>query len=272
MTHELFGVRIDDISNEDLAHLMSLWLCGEGSHVIVTPNAEFLLIARRNEKFMNLLNRSDLAIPDSVSLQYAIAALTRETLRHRQPGVDLLLFLCQIASETHYRVLFLGGSPGSAVQASSVVREHHPGLDVIGYDPGVIFLDGVDQGRGEVIERLVAAVRERSPNIVAVGLGHVKQEDVIFQLKDLCPSVKIWIGVGGAFEMISGQKPRAPASLSRLGLEWLWRLWIEPKRWRRIMRASMIFPAIVAFDTIRQGTFIQSSRRVIREIIHRFSI
>jgi exopolysaccharide biosynthesis WecB/TagA/CpsF family protein len=114
---------------------------------------------------------------------------------------------------------------------------------------------------------LIQKINTLQPSIVAVGLGQIKQERFIFEIKQMCPCVRIWIGVGGAFEMLSTQKPRAPKCFTRLGFEWLWRALIEPKRWRRIRNAVIIFPSVVVYSTLRSRTFIRSSFRVFSEIL-----
>ena len=264
MIHELFGVKVDDLSFADLQALFQSWIQSDSGHILVTPNAEFLLIARKDSDFKRLLNKSDLALADSVSLRYAVAALTPRNLLYRYPGVDVLDYLCHLSQKENVRTLFVGGDPGAALGAAVKMRERFLDLDVQAIDPGIIPLREKDV---LIPQEFVEQINVLKPTIVAVGLGQVKQERFMFQLKELCPSVRIWIGVGGAFEMISSQKPRAPKYVSQLGFEWLWRLFIEPKRWRRIMNAVIVFPSLVVYSTLRSGTFIQSSLRVFSEIL-----
>ncbi|MCR4314180.1 MAG: WecB/TagA/CpsF family glycosyltransferase [Candidatus Uhrbacteria bacterium] len=263
MKHDLFGVRIDDVSPADLDMKLEDWLAGNQSRVIVTPNAEFLLESRKDLPFVDLLNRSDLAVADSVSLQYAIAALSDHRLAYRIPGVDLLESLCELAVRHPARILLLGGDLGAAQASAQKLRQRFESLDVIALDPGRISWNG---NRLTIDNGLVENINAMTPNIVAVALGQHKQEQFIDQVRSRCPSVRIWIGVGGAFEMISGQKRRAPQVMSRLGLEWLWRLLIEPHRARRIFNASVVFPLLVAHEAFRRGTFLRSTQRVSLEV------
>ncbi|MEK7620116.1 MAG: WecB/TagA/CpsF family glycosyltransferase [Patescibacteria group bacterium] len=264
MRHEFLGVRIDDLSGVELETKLESWLTQEGGHTIATPNAEFLLLARKNPAFADLLNRSDLAMADSVSLQYAAAALSDHRLEHRVPGVDLLERLCTLSADRGTRVLFLGGAPSAAESSAQKMRQKFDALDVVALDPGRIRWN---ESRLEVVDELVDRINVTLPSVVAVALGQHKQEQFIAQVKDKCPSVKIWIGVGGAFEMISGQKRRAPRALSRLGLEWLWRLWIEPRRARRIVNAIIVFPLLIVHEALRRGTFFRSTLKVFLEIL-----
>lgn len=269
MRHELFGVRIDDESSKILEKRFEGWLVGNQIHVVVTPNAEFLLEARKTPPFLDLLNRSDLAVADSVSLQYAAAALSNQRLEHRIPGVDLLESLCKLALHRQSRMLLLGGDPGAAEASALKLRQRYEALDVVVLDPGRISWEGkmltIDVGLEREINNL-------APDIVAVALGQHKQEQFIDQARSQCPSVKIWIGVGGALEMISGQKRRAPRAMSRLGLEWLWRLLIEPRRIRRIFNASIVFPLLVAREALHRRTFIRSTCNVFSEIYRQLCV
>jgi N-acetylglucosaminyldiphosphoundecaprenol N-acetyl-beta-D-mannosaminyltransferase len=97
-------------------------------------------------------------------------------------------------------------------------------------------------------DETVEAIRSAAPSIVLVGLGAPKQERWIERHADAFPSVRIMIGVGGAFDMWAGSKRRAPRAFRTFGLEWLWRLALEPRRLPRIVRATVVFPVLALFD------------------------
>jgi N-acetylglucosaminyldiphosphoundecaprenol N-acetyl-beta-D-mannosaminyltransferase len=267
MKHNLFGVEIDDISDEQLNKTIEGWLIGQSKKVIVTPNAEFLLKARRDPWFKKLLNRSDLAVPDTVSLRYAVAALSTDTLANRRPGVNLLEDLCAHAIKADKGILLLGGEDNAAEQAAFILATENPGLHIEGLDPGILNQQG---SHIDISENLSLEIERIQPDIVAVALGQGKQEIFMHQAKDLFPFVQVWIGVGGAFEMISGQKSRAPEILQKYGLEWFWRGLIEPKRIPRIIDATLVFPLVVAWTALKQGTILRSIKNVSSEIVKQF--
>jgi len=97
-------------------------------------------------------------------------------------------------------------------------------------------------------DEMIDAVLSAAPTIVLVGLGAPKQERWIARHADAFPSVRVMIGVGGAFDMWAGSRRRAPRAFRRLGLEWLWRLTLEPRRLPRIIRATVVFPVLAVFD------------------------
>ncbi|MBI4598742.1 WecB/TagA/CpsF family glycosyltransferase [Candidatus Uhrbacteria bacterium] len=266
-THTLSGIRMDDLSSEELDIHLRGWLAGTEGRMIATPNPEFLLQSRRDPAFQALLNGSDLSLPDGVGLCYAIAASGTERLQYRHTGVDVLLHLAALCQEMHVPLLLLGGGPGSAEGTAEYLKQAVPGISVFATDPGTIEGNTVSVSiSGELIEFM----NRLHPTVLAVGLGQGKQERFIRDVLPFVPSVRIAIGVGGALDMLSGGRPRAPLGWRRAGFEWLWRLWIEPRRARRILRASVVFPTVVAWGKLREGGFLSACGRVFQEIIRQW--
>lgn len=267
MQHHVFGVKIDDISKEGISDLVRVWLDGSVPKIITTPNAEFLLKARGDYEFNALLNRSDLAVADSVAVRYAIAALTQGLLQHRNPGVDLVLLLAKLAHEKQKRVLLLGGAPGSATQTKNLLEKEFQGIQVEQHDPGKI---SFEEEQISIPEKTSAFMKNYNPHIIIVALGQGKQERFMERVKSMLPQTKVMIGVGGAFEMYGGQKKRGPAWMRSTGLEWLWRLSIEPSRSRRIAAATIVFPLVVAMEASKEFGFIEACRKVFPEVYKQF--
>ena len=269
----LYGVRIFDLSTSELTDLLSGWLLSDTPHAIVTPNPEFVLAARRDPSFVELLNRAELSLPDGVGLRFAIPALTGERLSNRHTGVDTLLLLAKLCAEQGRRLVLVGGGPGVAEAAAESMRRQFVGLDVNVVDVGIVRDD-----RNE-IERIsydrTKSVRFEDADVVAVALGMGKQERFIQAMRSSHDQLtnlpinqpRIYIGIGGALDMIAGTRRRAPSIVRRVGLEWLWRLIIEPRRFRRIFNAAIVFPAVVVWDTLRRHRFVAACRATIPEIM-----
>lgn len=238
-SHTILGVRVDDVSADDVAALFATWLDGNTQHVVVTPNPEFILLAQHDAEFRDILNASDLALPDGVGLRFAVSALTDGKLAHRMTGVDALALLERLCDERGLRLLTLG-SATAEIDAGEVVAT--------------------------LANDVIAEIAKCSPDVIAVGLGQVKQEKIIARYRAEWPSAKILIGVGGAIDMRAGKKSRAPNMLRATGLEWLWRLIIEPRRIGRILRAFPVFPAVVVWATLREHRFLKALRRTVPEI------
>jgi N-acetylglucosaminyldiphosphoundecaprenol N-acetyl-beta-D-mannosaminyltransferase len=167
----------------------------------------------------------------------------------RWPGVEIGELLIRIAAEHDLPVAFVGGGPdGVAERAAARWRARLPRLRVAVTGAGVpISDDGLVEPAGRDPD-LTGAVVEIEPAIVLVGFGAPKQERWIARHADAIPTARIMVGVGGSFHMWADDLPRAPAYLRRLGLEWAWRLAIEPRRWPRIFRATIVFPLRVLLD------------------------
>ncbi len=276
--HDVFGVKIDDISASELEQTLLGWMNDGHVHTIVTPNPEFILEARRDPEFRDILNRADLALPDGVGLKFAVSALTGKRLLHRHTGVDTLLLLSEICTRTQTTLHLIGGNSGVVEIASNQLRSKNPTLSIQCFDPGLIEKNASAEILTKVADRLLLSIQGNS--VLAIGLGQKKQErlmSVIAQNLSQLPTANeqpptcILIGVGGSFDMIAGTRRRAPAWLRRIGLEWVWRLMIEPRRWRRIANAVVIFPALVISDTLKHRRFLRACRKTIPEIVRQFT-
>ena len=263
--HTVLGVRVDDLPTAELKGLLELWVSGQKAHMIVTPNPEFVLRAQTDAEFRDILNRSDLSLPDGTGLRFAIAALSDDRLLYRHTGADTLILLAEICAKAGKRLVLLGGSPKKTRRAAEALRQQFTGLDCATFDPGII-----DEEHTRLSEATLAGVERLKPNVVAVALGQGKQEKVMQILKTKLPGINVLIGIGGASDYVAMAVKRAPVTWQRLGFEWLWRLIQEPWRWQRILRAVVIFPVRVAWATLRQGKPIRATRSVFDELKRHF--
>ncbi len=255
---DLLGTRIDDMDDATLDGTLNSWLQGNEAKVIATPNPEILLKAQKDTAFRGRLNQSDLNLADGVGLRFAVAALTDEALPHRHTGVDILERLASLCASNGKRLALFGGERGSSEGARHALIKTFPSLDAVAIDPGPLS----ENASLWTFQTLIAA----RPAVLAVALGAGKQEAFVAAARAALPTLRIGIGVGGAFEMLAKQKPRAPAWLRRMGFEWLWRVLIEPKRARRIANAVIVFPLFVAWSTLKSRRFFKACQRVFPEI------
>ena len=183
-------------------------------YYIVTPNPELLVMASKDEKYKSVLNGAKLALPDGIGVMIA-AQLLGTSLKQRIHGVDLVETLCNHVSNRPITVGFLGAGPNVAERASECLVKKYPGLKV-----------------GLVAQEWSEGLKDNKVDIFLVAFGSPKQEMWIASNLSILPA-KVIIGVGGAFDFISGRVPRAPMLLRSIGLEWLFRLIIQPWRLRR---------------------------------------
>lgn len=204
---------------------------------IATANPEILLEAKRRPSYWQTLRQADLRLVDGAGLQLVgwLSGASPKRLR----GADLAERLVAYAAETGWSVGLVGGSAGVADRAAWTLRVKYPALRVMAEHGGnVDAFGGGDAANDEALHRLTMA----APDALLVAFGHPKQEEWIKRHLAELPSVKVAVGVGGTLDLWAGASKPAPKALRVLGLEWLWRLFHEPKRWLRILNAVIVFP------------------------------
>jgi len=231
MRIDILGVKIDNLSFDQVLDKVEQFLKDGKKHYIVTPNPEMVVLAQKDSQFRQILNSADLAIPDGIGLVWASRLLRgkeKKGIRERVRGVDFADKLCQIAAKKGAAVGFLGGKDKVADKAAKCQIAKYPGLKVV-------FALGSDPEK--------AAIDIKKVDILFVAYGAPKQEFWISQNLPKLP-VKIAIGVGGVFDYWADKVKRAPKWLQNLGLEWLWRLILQPWRIKRQL-ALLIFVYLV---------------------------
>jgi len=241
----ILGVGITNSTKEEiLEYIIKSLENFEKKLFFVTPNPEFLVLANKNPAFKNILNRADLALNDGIGVLIAGKILGKK-LKQRFTGVELLENLCLMLAEKPITVGFLGGRPGVAEKTAECLQKKYPGLRIsfVGEEWPE---DNMDDRRLKVEDRNSSTFYHlpSSIDILFVAFGAPKQEMWISENLDKIP-VKIAIGVGGAFDYISGRVERAPLWVQKIGLEWLYRLIREP--WRIQRQLSLLEFAWLVF-------------------------
>jgi N-acetylglucosaminyldiphosphoundecaprenol N-acetyl-beta-D-mannosaminyltransferase len=239
---DVLGVRVDDVTYEEALALIDGYIGERAPHAVVTPNPEFVILARRDAAFRTSLNAAALAIPDGIGLLMA-ARLFGTPLREHVRGTDLVLRLAERSVGRGYRWFLLGAANGVAEEAAAMLRSRFPGLLVAGSYAG----HGGPRGDSETRAAVVAA----GPiDIILVAYGAGKQE--AWMQRNLAPlGIPVGLGIGGVLNYLAGRSPRAPVWMRRLELEWLHRLLAEPWRWRRQL-ALPKFLALVCIEAARR--------------------
>lgn len=196
-----------------------------GTHV-VTLNAEMTMQAEQDAVLAKIVAQADLIIPDGSGIVFYF--WLQGIRLHRCPGIELAESLIRYIGQTGSAdsVFFYGAAPGVAQQAVAHWQDHFPHLQVAGIYHGYLSND-------EKVD-LEETLRKQQPSVILVGLGVPRQELWIAEHRSLCPNA-IWIGVGGSFDIWAGVKYRAPTWLRNNHLEWVYRLYQEPWRWRRML-------------------------------------
>lgn len=193
----------------------------KGTHV-VTLNAEMTMQGRDRPELADIIRRSELVIPDGAGIVLYLKLYGKNV--DRIPGIELAEQILSHAAITQDSVFFYGGAPEVASQAATVMAAKYPGLQIIGTENGYV----------NPHETLCDRLQTLQPRLIYVGLGVPRQELWIDSVRHLCPDA-IWIGIGGSFDIWAGTKVRAPKWLCDRNLEWTYRLYQEPWRWKRMM-------------------------------------
>jgi N-acetylglucosaminyldiphosphoundecaprenol N-acetyl-beta-D-mannosaminyltransferase len=192
---------------------------------VVTLNAEMAMQAEHNDDLASIIRKAELVIPDGSGVILYLWLQGHQ--QRRCPGIELAESLVRQAGQMgSCPVFFYGGAPGVAQSAANVWQQQLPELAIAGVENGYL--------PPEAQQQLKVTLSSKQPRLILVGLGVPRQELWIAQHRYLCPDA-IWIGVGGSFDIWAGIKSRAPGWLRDNHLEWLYRLYQEPWRWRRMM-------------------------------------
>lgn len=232
----LFGLSVFSSRRAELLSIFENWLKeAKELHVIYTPNPEQIVQSRGNKEFKQALQQADLLLPDGIGLVWASRLLALfgkgKSLVERIAGVDVVRDLLEIARQRDLEVLVIGG------------REYSP-EDYFAYDGAKInWTPGfkrVVQPTTQETKQLEKKVKEIKPALVFVAFGAPDQELWIEQNRVLLVKNKVIMAmaVGGSFDYLLGKVPRAPYWFKKLGLEWLFRLIVEP--WRLVRQLRII--------------------------------
>ena len=229
-TCELFGIPLALIDQEGLLEVVGDWITESGSRLPPAPrlisyvNTHCLNLAHQDEAYRGVLTSFDLVYADGLGVVWAAQWLRRARL-HKLTGADWVGAFCRRAEQHGWRVYILAGAPGVAQQARIRLRRAYPALDIVGVGDG--FFAHKDE------EEVLQEIARLRPDILLVGMGVPKQEKWIAYHRDGL-AVKICWGVGALFDYVAGIEPRAPRWMRNLGLEWLWRMGVDPGgKWKR---------------------------------------
>ncbi len=238
MSASVFGVPIEGYGLPEIGASLALttqaW--------IVTANPEIILEARRNQAYADVLRQASIRTVDGFGLWLMLRFTGHKTAR--VSGIALADQLMSLADKRGWRVGLVGGGSSVAEIAKQSLIKKYSTLQVLSEEGGQVDRTGQDDAAGEEARYRLTMF---NPEVLLVAFGHPKQELWISKYKDSFPNLKVIVGVGGTFDVWAGRVKRAPRWMQAVGLEWLWRLLIEPKRIRRIWNAVVVFPLTFLF-------------------------
>jgi N-acetylglucosaminyldiphosphoundecaprenol N-acetyl-beta-D-mannosaminyltransferase len=216
----ILGVRVHRVCMGEALQAIERWVAERTPRMVITADANALVLAQRDEEFRRLLMDADLVTPDGAGLLWAARRLG-QPFPERVPGVELVAQLARLSHERGYRLYFLGAASGVAERAARALLQRFPNAQIVGFAHGYL--------APEEEIAVLAHIRQVAPDVLLVGMGMPRQEKWIARHKQML-GVPVSVGVGGSFDVYAGVVRRAPRWMQRYGLEWLWRLLQDPRK------------------------------------------
>lgn len=185
---------------------------------IISINLNKIILANENEEIMKIVKSFDCFIPDGISVVRASNELT-----DRITGVDLFEKICNEHEKINARIFLYGAKRDIVEETKKNLLEKYLGINIVGIEDGYIKNN----------EKLLEEINKSDANIVFIAMGSPKQEKWIYENKDKLKA-NVFMGVGGGFDVMSGKTKRAPKYIQKMGIEWLYRMLKEPKRFKNV--------------------------------------
>lgn len=221
----ILGVRVDSVTLSEAADNVENYIGTEGSRMIVTANPEIIMLALQDVEFSAILAEAEMVTADGIGLVIG-AKIVGQPLPDRVTGIDLSQEIFRRAVSKGWRVFLLGAAPGTAEQAAENLGKQYTGLQIVGVHHGYF--------KPEDEEEIIQQVQAARPDILLVALGMGRQEKWIWKNRHRL-QVPVNIGVGGSLDVYAGKVKRAPRWMQNFGLEWLYRLILQPSRIGRML-------------------------------------
>ncbi len=221
----LHGIRVHRIVMDETLDILDGFIRKGGPHHVITLDASMCVTAGEDPELKRIIGKADLITPDSSGILWACRRLG-QPLTERVSGVEIVERLCELSPQRGYKLFFFGAAPGIAESAAEKMRAKYPGCQIVGTRDG--FFKPEDEP--EIVEQ----VRAANPDVLCVAMGIPKQEKFIDRHRAAL-GIPVMIGVGGTFDVFSGTVKRAPKWMQRANLEWLYRLYKNPRKIGKVM-------------------------------------
>lgn len=231
----ILGVRVDDVSLEEIKNVTEEAIQNKKPSLFVSLGSLTVMLARKDPAYKDLIVQSKLVICDGAGVAKAVKVLHGKEIE-KYSGIDLVPEFFRMSVKKGYRIFLIGAKEKVIVEAVLRLKSSYPGIDICGYLNG--YSDIIND------EKVKEIIKKQSPDILLLGLGQPRQEIWLSNnLKDL--AVPVTMGIGGSFDVIAGKIKRAPSWFRRTGLEWLFRMFIEPWRFKRNLALIMFIILII---------------------------
>lgn len=205
-----------------------------GTHIVATADSSGIYMAQSDPLLMDIYRRASLVTCDSYGVVWAVRRAGRDV--ERVSGVDVADRLMRLSAEKGYSVYLLGAEPGVAHAAGEALRLKYPGCNIVGSQHG--HFPPTDD------KFIAEQVAQTQPDILLVAMGIPRQEKFIAETMSIIRA-KVALGVGGTLDVFSGRAKRAPLAIQKMKLEWLWRLLLNPSKYKKAIMLPKFAVAVL---------------------------
>jgi N-acetylglucosaminyldiphosphoundecaprenol N-acetyl-beta-D-mannosaminyltransferase len=228
----LYDTPINNITMSEALLFIKKSLSGNKSRKIFFVNADCINKTHNYPEYLKILQNADLVLPDGIGIRIAGEVLDCR-IKENVNGTDMFPLLLKILAENKTRIFLLGARPGVSSFLADRIKTEFPDIIISGEQHGFY--------KNEEEPLIIEKIRESRTELLLVAFGAPKQEEWINKNLADC-QVKVALGVGGLFDFYGGVNKRAPLWMRKIGLEWLYRVYQEPKRlWKRYFIGNFVF-------------------------------
>lgn len=221
----ILGVNVDMVTIDEAVDTICSFLNEDKLHSVYTPNSEIIMMAYKDAEFAEVLNKSELLTADGIGVVYA-SKILKKPLKERAAGYDIAKKLLAELDKSEKKLFLFGGKPGIAEKAEENIKNEYKNINIVGTRNGY-FKPDEEQG-------IIDEINNSGADVLFVCIGAPAQEKFIDRNRDKL-KVKVAMGIGGSLDVFAGVAERAPKFWCDTGLEWLYRLIKEPKRFVRML-------------------------------------
>ncbi len=225
-TVDILGVAIDNVTMSQALEKLKAFLEDDKANTVYTPNAEIMMDAKKDPSLKAILNSGSLVVADGAGVVLS-SKILGVSLPEKVSGIDLVRNFFSMDSKRKTRYFLFGSKPGTAEAAGENIKKLYTGVEIAGCRNG--FFTEKEEAS------IIAQINSSGADILLVALGAPKQERWIHKNKARL-NVKVCIGVGGSLDVFAGKVKLAPEFFRQHGLEWLYRLYKEPWRYKRMLK------------------------------------
>lgn len=231
-TADFFTFRVAVASRTAICELICDWAMGTSTRMLFGINPQYINEAMNNRKFRTILEHADLLCADGVGIFWAMRLLGHK-IPERATTTDLFPTICELALKHQIRLFFLGSHKGVNEGVAKKCGHEYAGIQIVGCAHG--YFD--EEKETEIIGRINAC----QPHILFVGMGAPKEQLWVWKHRSIL-KVPVIMTCGGMFDLLSGRLKRPPKMIQNMGLEWMGRLFLEPRRlWKRYLIGNLTY-------------------------------